>query len=566
MKLRTRTPPSSPIKNVSNFTNLSPQAARTLKMKYEDSSDWSSSSSPVGEFGDSATGSPKRTSNRLLSVANTTITMIPAPQPIRSKRSSPSIESSSDSDSDSDEKETLIVNHGKRPFIVNEDDSSSDIFSDRIPIAKSDNSENDSSNNSDNDEIDIISNDDTTLESVEISDPSLQGLLEDDEIDLEQALIDESDRKLYELAFNRAEHANNPNYNCSNSLGGIFKNRTKSLTSKNTNTNNPTVRGKGKDLFSVLKQRARGPTIPSIRKIYFGTDVAINPWYSAPYPSEYHSESGELWICEFCLQYMKKPCTAQRHLIKCHGKLPPGDEIYRDPVAGISVFEINGRDSKLYCQNLCLLAKMFLDHKTLYYDVDPFLFYVLIEWKSLGTGRFLNSFVGYFSKEKINPAGFNVSCILTMPHHQRKGYGSFLIDFSYLLSRREGRLGSPEKPLSDLGLFSYVSYWKTRLLSYFSQLLPSDLSIVTPSVILNIEKICTATGMTENDVLSTLEYLRMLRFDIIPDPRDQTRQALQASILIDKVAIEIYRSKYASRPQLIAHEEYLRWQPYKCTK
>jgi hypothetical protein len=35
--------------------------------------------------------------------------------------------------------------------------------------------------------------------------------------------------------------------------------------------------------------------------------------------------------------------------------------------------------AKTYCQNLCLLSKLFLDHKTLYYDVDPFLFYVLCE-------------------------------------------------------------------------------------------------------------------------------------------------------------------------------------------
>jgi hypothetical protein len=33
----------------------------------------------------------------------------------------------------------------------------------------------------------------------------------------------------------------------------------------------------------------------------------------------------------------------------------------------------------MFCQNLCFLAKLFLDHKTLYYDVDLFLFYVLCE-------------------------------------------------------------------------------------------------------------------------------------------------------------------------------------------
>lgn len=40
---------------------------------------------------------------------------------------------------------------------------------------------------------------------------------------------------------------------------------------------------------------------------------------------------------------------------------------------------MDGREAKVYCQSLCLLSKLFLDHKTLYYDVDPFLFYVLCE-------------------------------------------------------------------------------------------------------------------------------------------------------------------------------------------
>ena len=49
--------------------------------------------------------------------------------------------------------------------------------------------------------------------------------------------------------------------------------------------------------------------------------------------------------------------------------------------------------STIYCQNLCLLAKLFLDHKTLYYDVEPFLFYVLTQNDVKGC-----HLVGYFSK------------------------------------------------------------------------------------------------------------------------------------------------------------------------
>ena len=79
---------------------------------------------------------------------------------------------------------------------------------------------------------------------------------------------------------------------------------------------------------------------------------------------------------------MKTSKTLERHKKKCDLRHPPGDEIYRD--GNLSMFEIDGKKQKIYCQNLCLIAKLFLDHKTLYYDVEPFLFYVMTECDSYG--------------------------------------------------------------------------------------------------------------------------------------------------------------------------------------
>ncbi len=291
------------------------------------------------------------------------------------------------------------------------------------------------------------------------------------------------------------------------------------------------------ELEGEIKGRAShklaGP--PSkIKCINFG-GFEIETWYAAPYPEEY-SRNKVLYICEFCLKYMNSDYVAWRHKLKCPAKHPPGDEIYRD--GSVSVFEVDGRKNPVYCQNLCLLAKLFLGSKTLYYDVEPFLFYVMTEYDELGC-----HFVGYFSKEKRPSSQNNVSCILTLPTQQRKGYGNLLIDFSYLLTRVERKTGSPEKPLSDMGLVSYRNYWRL-VLSYQLRDQSKPLSIVD---------ISDRTGMTADDIVSALEGLRAL----VRDPVTKT-YALRLDYDYFKQCIEGWEAKRYVK----LNPDALVWTPY----
>ncbi|OAX37996.1 hypothetical protein K503DRAFT_857010 [Rhizopogon vinicolor AM-OR11-026] len=247
------------------------------------------------------------------------------------------------------------------------------------------------------------------------------------------------------------------------------------------------------------------PTTLRIRTIRFG-QYDIHPWYDAPFPEEFSNiPDGRLWFCEFCLKYMKSGFAFGRHRMKCKARHPPGDEIYRD--SAMSIFEVDGRKNKIYCQNLCLLSKMFLDHKSLFYDVEPFLFYVLTEIDDIGA-----RFVGYFSKEKCSPKDYNVSCIMALPVRQRKGWGNFLIDFSYLLSKKEQRAGSPEKPLSGLGQLGYRNYWTLALMRYLNT------SPDNPT----LEAISKGTSMTIEDIYHTLQEQGMISVQAATPPMRPT--------------------------------------------
>ena len=134
---------------------------------------------------------------------------------------------------------------------------------------------------------------------------------------------------------------------------------------------------------------------------------------------------------------------------------------------------------QLFCQNLSLFAKLFLDNKSVFFDVAGFNYFLLVytpppppshppaeppppssldaDAPSSPVPR--RRIVGFFSKEKMSWDNNNLACILIFPPWQRKGLGSLLMGVSYEISRREGVLGGPEKPISDLGKKGYKRFW-----------------------------------------------------------------------------------------------------------
>lgn len=116
---------------------------------------------------------------------------------------------------------------------------------------------------------------------------------------------------------------------------------------------------------SMTQSHGEISRVKNLNRIQIGGHE-VEAWYFSAYPKEY-AHIPVLYICEMCLSFYPSPMMLGRHRVKCTLHHPPGNEIYRHD--DISFYEIDGRRQKTWCRNLCLLSKMFLDHKTLYYDV-----------------------------------------------------------------------------------------------------------------------------------------------------------------------------------------------------
>ncbi|GAA5985392.1 hypothetical protein JCM10908_006959 [Rhodotorula pacifica] len=168
-----------------------------------------------------------------------------------------------------------------------------------------------------------------------------------------------------------------------------------------------------------------------------------------------------LFVCDRCFKYMGLAAAYLAHQKECQTTKPPGRRVYQR--GATSIWEIDGAQAKLYCQNLCLFAKLFIEHKYMFFDVESFTFYLLTE--AMGKQEWV---LGYFSKEKISYDDYNLACIVVFPPFRQRGWATLLIEFSYELSRRfSATPGTPERPLSELGQRGYLAFWISVLVRYF---------------------------------------------------------------------------------------------------
>lgn len=245
---------------------------------------------------------------------------------------------------------------------------------------------------------------------------------------------------------------------------------------------------------------------PSVRGAMESCVEALNPAAelqvrnSPITPDVSRSHGGvSLHICPFCAQAFLAHDDLSAHVERACLRHPPGREIYRDPEQHILLFEVDGKAQPVFAQNIALLSKLFLESKDVTYDMRPFVFYVLCEVRRGGC-----AIMGYFSKEKRSPDNYNLSCILTLPQYQGRGIGRFMVEVSYELTRREGRWGSPEKPLSDLGELTYRSYWTDTVLDALAH------SEALEGAPITIEGLVRQTGMSQTDIQFVLTHLRLL--------------------------------------------------------
>lgn len=257
----------------------------------------------------------------------------------------------------------------------------------------------------------------------------------------------------------------------------------------------------------------------------------------------------KLHVCPYCFRYTTRLDDYVQH-VQHHVQEAEADPEGWWPVPesavkvyewdGYSVWDIDGEQEKLYCQNLSLFGKLFLEQKSVFFDTSSFHYFVLTytppqhanlapsSFKARGRKRTSSGLpadlglktqvLGFFSKENLSWDANNLACILVFPPFQHRNLGQLLMAISYKLSGWEWEdsiIGGPEKPLSAMGRKSYLRFWSERIARFFmGQTADADgrrvfdqgrkKRVTFAKEEMSIKQIGDRTGMLAEDVIAAL--------------------------------------------------------------
>ncbi|RMZ89667.1 hypothetical protein DV736_g3104, partial [Chaetothyriales sp. CBS 134916] len=330
----------------------------------------------------------------------------------------------------------------------------------------------------------------------------------------------------------------------------------------------------------------------NIDKVVLG-NMLFDTWYYSPYPESlvrgpakpaHDGRNGvlvngasasqikdelacpRLHVCPICFRYSTKEADYVQHLV-CHqeqrqngrqlGPVPESAfKVYEWD--GYAVWEVDGEKERLYCQNLSLFGKLFLEQKSVFFDTGGFKYYVLTHTPTdsspLSRARarkrsvsvfdeslFKTKVLGFFSKENLSWDSNNLACILIFPPFQHRQLGQLLMAVSYKLSGWEwegGTIGGPEKPLSAMGRRSYLRFWSERVARFFmSETADADQHKVFEhgrkprtgyaKEEMTIKEVGDRTGMLAEDVIAALNEMGVC--DVKPPKRKKRNSNNEAN-------------------------------------
>ncbi len=88
-------------------------------------------------------------------------------------------------------------------------------------------------------------------------------------------------------------------------------------------------------MAALEKEHEEITKVKNIQCIEFGR-YEVDTWYYSPYPDEYCKEE-KLFICEFCLKYLKKKKTLEAHKVPLRAPVVP---VARLAVTVTSLFRV----------------------------------------------------------------------------------------------------------------------------------------------------------------------------------------------------------------------------------